>query len=1220
MNELKQKIFEETLTQEFDHDQYVRFLKELLVNLQLIAPNRKVKPYNTFSAAIDHYRHIGNYEGEDNNKVALFSVCLNNDKNLENARSMQRAFVKTLLENSDCAGSLVAFYTKDDLEKWRLSLVRMDYEFTQGKLSQKLTPAKRYSYLVGKGEPCHTAQERLYPIFIEDDKNPSLDELEEAFSVEAVTKDFFAQYREKYLQLKEYLDDNQEFIDEANSRGFNSEQFAKKLMGQLVFLYFIQKKGWLGVNAFPAKLTEREFKAGFYRSGKKPKELMPLVYKKMSDGMFYRDNKALLSLSANDETTLSTLVNGDAWGSGPKDFMRQIFEGCKNSGKNFFDDYLEPLFYTGLNQNRGDNAFFPPLHRRVPFLNGGLFEEMEGYDWRNNDFSIPNELFSNVDTKGTRDADGILDVFERYNFTMAEDEPMEREVAIDPEMLGKVFENLLDVSDRKSKGAFYTPREIVHYMCQESLISFLVQRTKIAEEDIRKFILYGEYFRDEDTKKTIYVNGENGKKGHMEFDFNKDMEIPETIFSFKKNINRLQEIDDYLSNVKIADPAVGSGAFPLGMLNEIVKARETITSYMIVNMNGYQRLNYRTSRNSYSLKRAAIKNSIFACDLEASATDITKLRLWLSLVIDNQIMDHEDELLGYSTKPRELPNLDCNIICGNSLMESFKGVPLVSENSSLNNISAGNTNNGTIFDEEIGILINNLIMLQDKLYEEKDHTEKESLKQQIQSIYDQIILKQIGTDGELADGYYLSQQESSKPFVIWQLYFPKVFSENGGFDIVIGNPPYIQLQKSIDDSGMKLGDLYIKEGFKTFAKTGDIYCLFYEKGYNLLRNGGTLAFITSNKWMRAGYGEKLRGFLAENTNPIKLIDFGGQKIFESATVDVNILVYVKEKNKGSTFACTIKEDCTNNLSVYIELHSSPNKFDTTDSWTILSKIENSIRMKIQKKGLPLANWDISINYGIKTGLNNAFIISSQKKEELIQADPKSAELIRPILRGKDIQRYGFKFADQWLIATFPSKKYDINKYPAIKEYLLSFGVERLEQTGKSHVVNGQLVKARKKTNNKWFETQDSIKYWDVFFKQKIIYPNMTKYLPFYLDDKGFFTNQKCFILSGQKLGFLTAFFNSKLFKFCFRDSFPQLQGGTRELSKIFFEKIPVITVDEETDTLFQNLVNVIQEIKSSNGDSSEEEDTINKMIYDLYQVTNEEIMYINSWILEEGLS
>lgn len=884
MTEYKRKIFEGTLTQAYDHDRYVLFLRELLDNMQMVAPNMEVKPYSTFSAAIDHYRHIGKYTGKDNNRVALFSVCLKNDKNVENARSMQRSFVKLLLENSDCAGALVSFYTKEEPDKWRLSLVRMDYEFSKGKLSQKLTPAKRFSYLVGKGEPCHTAQERLYPIFAADEMNPGLDELEEAFSVEAVTKVFFDQYREKYLDLKDWLDSNPDFTAEAESRGFNSEQFAKKLMGQIVFLYFMQKKGWLGVNAFPAKLTEREYKSGFYRSGRKPKELMPYVYKQRPDGNYYRDTKALLSLSQEDETMLSTLVKGDAWGDGPKDFMRQIFNGCKNAGKNFFDDYLEPLFYTGLNQNRGENAFFPRLHRRIPFLNGGLFEEMEGYDWQNNDFRIPNNLFSNADEKG-RDADGILDVFDRFNFTMAEDEPMEREVAIDPEMLGKVFENLLDVTDRKSKGAFYTPREIVHYMCQESLINYLSGKTGIADEDIRKFILYGEYFRDEDTRKTIFVKGENGGKGHMEFDYEKTMEIPERIFSYTKKVNRLQELDELLSNVKVVDLAVGSGAFPLGMLTEIVKARETITSYMTIDMNGYQRLSCRSARNSYRLKRETIKNCIFACDIEASATDITKLRLWLSLVIDNQIMSQENDELGYATKPRELPNLECNIICGNSLMDEFCGIPLITQNAVLGNDQGRQI---STYDHAIGVMLEQLIELQSKLYDEKDHVAKDALKNQIQDIYNDIVMEQLKVNPEVVDAYYQAIQQPSKPFVLWQLYFPKVFIENGGFDIVIGNPPYKLCQPS-NTSEYYLN--YYKKNFCVASYKIDLFHLFFERGIALLCDNGVLSYITPNTYLTNKYIKPLRKFILDTCTVRKIINH--DKVFNAASVDTATIIMTK---------------------------------------------------------------------------------------------------------------------------------------------------------------------------------------------------------------------------------------------------------------------------------------------------------------------------------------
>ena len=243
-------------------------------------------------------------------------------------------------------------------------------------------------------------------------------------------------------------------------------------------------------------------------------------------------------------------------------------------------------------------------------------------------------------------------------------------------------------------------------------------------------------------------------------------------------------------------------------------------------------------------------------------------------------------------------------------------------------------------------------------------------------------------------------------------------------------------------------------------------------------------------------------------------------------------------------------------------------------------------------GTPLKDWDIQIYRGVLTGCNEAFIISTEKRNEILskcQSEDerkRTAELIRPIL---------------WLIATFPSRHYDIEQYPAVKEYLLSFGIERLEQTGKTYVINGETVKARKETSNKWFETQDSISYWEDFIKPKIIYPNMTKYMPFVYDESMYFTNQKCFIVTGRDMAFLAAFFNSSLFKFCFRDSFPELQGGTRELSKIFFDKIPVKQISTAQNEVFREAINKIQ---------SDYTQTlaiyIDSLIFDLYNLTDEE--------------
>lgn len=906
----KSDIFETVLVNPYRHNVFVDFIREFLNNVDMVAPTQYKKVYNNFSYYVDGYYHIGNYQGDDGEKIAVLSVALKKGDSVERARTMQRNFIKPLIENGNCAGALVAFYTSEEPEKWRLSFIRLDYEFSKGKVTEKLTPAKRYSYLVGKGEPCNTAKQRLFQIFRDDDNNPGINDIEDAFSVEKVTNEFFEAYCEKFHKLREYLESNDEFMQEARLRNFTSEQFAKKLLGQIVFLYFIQKKGWLGVDAIPVLMTEKEYNKAYWARGEKSHDIVSNVYMLQQDGTYRIVFEKLQQLSDEDEEFLAGIVKGKPWGTGPKDFMRRIFEGCKDAGKNYFDDYLEPLFYTGLNKNRGENGFFPPLHRRIPFLNGGLFEQLDNYEWENNNFNIPNSIFSNRDEKGMRDADGILDIFDRYNFTMNEDEPMEREVAIDPEMLGKVFENLLDVKDRKSKGAFYTPREIVHYMCQETLINHLVKKTGISENSIRDFILYGEYMRDEDTVKTLIVTDDTGKT-HFEIDKSKEMLISEDIFSFKKNVNRLKEIDGLLANIKVADLAVGSGAFPLGMLNEIVKAREVLTEYLAIEMNAFQKKSfYAYERKPYDLKVTTIKNCIFACDIEPSAVDIAKLRLWLSIVIDDEITDDAGNgEFDAHTKPRQLPNLECNILCGNSLIDEFKGNKLIKESDLLNNISRNSQ--ASLFQGGVDSLIKKLIELQDDLFFTKEHNEKEEIKENIQSIYNDIVMEQIGGNPELRNAYYESLTESSKSFIIWQLFFPKVFKENGGFDAVIGNPPYGLLNKKQNQNTSIIADeyelkCYKNDGVYKPAKGGmiNIFRLFICKSFDLLRNDGHLSLIFPMAYMCDLSAASLRKYTL-NENKIDYIeafperDNENKRVFKSAKMSVCILGASKTKVSDS---------------------------------------------------------------------------------------------------------------------------------------------------------------------------------------------------------------------------------------------------------------------------------------------------------------------------------
>ena len=295
------------------------------------------------------------------------------------------------------------------------------------------------------------------------------------------------------------------------------------------------------------------------------------------------------------------------------------------------------------------------------------------------------------------------------------------------------------------------------------------------------------------------------------------------------------------------------------------------------------------------------------------------------------------------------------------------------------------------------------------------------------------------------------------------------------------------------------------------------------------------------------------------------------------------------------------------MSDFILHNSSFSTFSDGTSWIILSYLEKNIRNKIDTIGTPLKKWNISIYRGILTGYNEAFIITSEKRDQILlscsndKERNQTAKLIRPILRGRDINKYSYDWKNWYLISTFPSCNYDIEEYPAIKNYLLSCGKEKLEQCGSSTFISGKEIKSRKKTNNKWFETQDSISYWEDFNKPKIIYPNMTKYLPFVYDTKNYLTNQKCFIITGEKVAYLTAFFNSSLFKYCYRDSFPELLGGTRELSKIFFEKIPVKEVSQSINKEFEQLVKDIQ------ADYSKEKAIyIDKLIFDIYELSQEE--------------
>lgn len=905
---------EDILKSGFDINKYVELVREIFSTLKVVAPDKMKKEYSNFSSHVEASSHVGNYETPDGKKIAVFAVELKQQTYVENSRSTQRSFAKKLIENGGCDAALIAFYTPED-EKWRLSFVVLDYEMKieNGKMKteENITPARRYSYLVGKGEPCHTAISRFGRFIRDNNSQPELEEIEESFSVEAVTKEFFDLYCEKFYQLVEYLESNKAFIAESERCGFSTEQFAKKLMGQIVFLYFLQKKGWLGVGVWSQLISERDYNNVFWCKSASAaqrqiiQQYLPTIYIQNGESYKFRGLSALENIPDDVEELIANNMPGDRnWGSGSKTFLRTWFDfAAKRDGK-FYDKYLEPLFYATLNRNRGELGYSPILHCRVPFLSGGLFEPIDGYDWEHTDFNIPDEIFSNKKSPDDLSADGILDIFDRYNFTMSEDEPMEREVAIDPEMLGKVFENLLDVKDRKSKGAFYTPREIVHYMCQESLVNYLVANMNISESAIRSFILYGDFYKDTDTEKTLKVVDSNGKT-HYEFDVNRELKISPEIFDPQNGINRINEIDKLLEEIRVADPAVGSGAFPLGMLNEIVRARQTLSAYMATSMRKDSvRYMYINERSPYNLKRDTIKNCIFAADIEPSAVDIAQLRLWLALVIDDEINPDAQNPLDGHKNPLPLPNLECNIVCGNSLSDVIDGYRLIPQSSVLGTEEAGQEFSWN--QNELDAMIPKLVAAQDELFKCDDPLKKEEIRARISSIKDLMIHSELeNLSQDAMSKYEESKKVASKPYVLWQIEFARIFKEKGGFDVVIGNPPYVSTKGQSDDSKKVLEGIY--------GYADDLYYHFIDKSFRILKKSGITAYITPDTYFTTLTKENLRKMILDRTL-IRLVQLG-HDVFESAMVSTAIVITGNEPNLTDKEVICV--DVKNKDSVYL---------------------------------------------------------------------------------------------------------------------------------------------------------------------------------------------------------------------------------------------------------------------------------------------------------------
>ena len=996
MTQTEKKI-EDILKKGFEITSFTDLVREILPGIVIMAPDRFIEEHSNFLSHIEGSSHIGNYAAPDGKIMNIHAIRLKKESYVENSRSTQRSYAKKLIEAGNADAALIAFYTEGD-PKWRISFVRLDYEikFENGRLNTKvnMTPAKRYSYLVGEDEPCHTAISRFRKFITGEISTPTLDDMEEAFSVEKVTEEFYKLYCEKFHQLREALEANEDFVEEAKDHNFTSAQFAKKLLGQIVFLYFLQKKGWLGVGAWTDTLTKKQYDDVFYfYSGSRKRlvqEYLPLVYIQTGDDEF-RLKSSMLDKIPDDaeELIANALPVRRNWGSGSKTFMRTLFEHAKKCGGNFFDDYLEPLFYNALNVNRGEAGYDSAIHCRIPFLSGGLFEPIDGYDWKHNDFAIANEIFSNRKDENDREADGILDIFDRYNFTMSEDEPLEREVAIDPEMFGKVFENLLEVRDRKSKGAFYTPREIVHYICQETLISYLIKETGLQEKVIREFIINGDFLKDADTSK-------DKRQGE------KEMMISEELYKIDKGgkvtVNRLKEIDVALANIRIADPAVGSGAFPLGMLNEIVRARQNISAYMAITMDRYAiRTMYINNRSPYKLKKDTIKNSLFAADIEPSAVDIARLRLWLSLVIDEEINPDAQSPLEGHKNPIPLPNLECNILCGNSLVDEFEGIPLINHSEL---IATDGEVQQNLFQSTFEAILPSLLDAQNSLFNCEDTNKKEELKDTIEALKDELVKAQMSmASPETWDRYLEARKQASRPFVLWQIDFARVFREKGGFDVVIGNPPYVSAPSQLADPVLAANRKIIVKSnrFETLHSKWDLYIPFMELGVQLLHENGDFSMIVPYPLTNQIYGKKLRELFTEKYDMYKIADLNDVKIFQ-ATVQNCIPFVSKSPTRKETEVTGIVDDTF--VSKYILTHEQLVQDQKTKVWNLVQR--QSITHKFDHLNV-LGDY-CYISYGLRPNSDEKIAKGEFKKADLI-SNKKDNIPRREYIEAKDTDKY-----------------------------------------------------------------------------------------------------------------------------------------------------------------------------------------------------------------------
>ena len=1090
--------YKEIIESKYNREAWQQLLHDIF--LSNVSFWRSPKEVKANSRLAKNALNLGKISLSDGEALAIYEVELSDKVDIERNRAGIRDMLTKDWRDMGYAGAFLFCYRKNE-SVLRFSYVSETWGFNKDGIYEKLsTNTKRFTYLLGEGRGCRTAIEQFGAL-----KNSklALSDVTAAFSVEALTKQFYKDLYEWYQWAVDpasgvYFPNNTSI--EADDRE-DIETKIIRLITRIMFVWFIKQK-----ELVPNKIFDVDFLETILKDFDPNSAVVGNYYNAILQNLFFGTLNRAIEDEQGNKRKFATNVKKD---------IKTLYR------------------YAEMFTIREDEVI--KLFSEVPFLNGGLFEcldktktidgveqayNYDGFSRNDKKFAdgryrnravVPNVLFFEPER-------GLISILSRYNFTIEENSPEEQQVALDPELLGKVFENLLGAYNPETKetarnqsGSFYTPREIVNYMVDESLISYLGNTAFVRS-------LFSPEFVYDKTKEAEY-----------------------------------KTIADKLKAIKILDPACGSGAFPMGLLNKMIEILCHITP----------------DENIYEMKLAIIENCIYGSDIQSIAAQITKLRFFISLICNCE-KDATKPNFGIPT----LPNLETKFVAANSLIAKKKQV-----------------SHNLFENPEIEPTKKELTEIRHEHFSAKTAYRKSTLREKDKQLREKLA-KLLEQDNDFAP-------EDAKQLAAWNPYDQNAVAEffdpawmfgvSDGFDIVIGNPPFIQLQ----NDGGKLAKLYADCNYKTYARTGDIYCLFYERGYQLLKPNGHLCYITSNKWMRAGYGEKTREFFAKNTNPLLLIDFAGVKIFESATVDTNILLFAKAVNEHKTLcAVTNKQnkDSVKNLSVFVQQSGSECEFSNSDSWVILSPIEQSIKRKIESVGTPLKDWDINIYRGVLTGYNEAFIISTEKRDEILancQSEDeraRTAELIRPILRGRDIKRYGYNWANLWLINTHNGirgklERVHIEDYPAIKAHLDQYWDRISKRADKG-------------------DTPYNLRncaYLDLFFQPHICWKAVGRKLAFALVEAGtFLTAPASFISAGRYNKTVLAFLCSTIGTYFVYKNSDTTGAGDIMLNIQSLIKFPIPKIDIDFD------------------DFSDRE--IDLYIYDIYKFTKEEIHYIEEQV------